>query len=67
MCRTVVEYTRFSENAIIPKKSTSRSAAIELYAAENVMIPANGKAVVSTDIRIKLPPGTCGVIMSCSG
>ena len=65
---TVVEFKRFSENANIPHKATSDAAGIDLYSAENISVPpCGGKGIVSTDIGIKLPSGTCGIIMSRSG
>ena len=65
---TVVEFKRFSENANIPHKATVGAAGIDLYSAENISVPPyGGKGVVSTDIGVKLPSGTCGIIMSRSG
>ena len=68
MSLTVVEFKRFSQNAAIPRRATSGSGGLDLYAAENVVVPPfGGRSVVSTDIGIKLPSNTCGVIMSRSG
>ena len=65
---TVVEFKRFTQNATLPCKATPGSAGLDLYSAESVSVPPHGgKAVVSTDIGIKLPSNTCGVIMSRSG
>ena len=65
---TVVEFKCFSQNATLPCKATPGSAGLDLYSAESVSVPPHGgKAVVSTDIGIKLPSNTCGVIMSRSG
>ena len=64
---TMIGYVRFSENAIVPVKATSGAFAIDLFSAENVLVPGKGKALVSTDIGIVLPENTCGIIMSRSG
>ena len=65
---TVVEFKRFTQNATLPCKATPGSAGLDLYSAESVSVPPHGgKAVVTTDIGIKLPSNTCGVIMSRSG
>ena len=65
--KSVVKFTRYSENAVTPVKGTPGSAGLDLYPAETCLIPANGKGVVSTDIGIELPANTCGIIMSRSG
>ena len=68
MSLTVVEFKRFSNNATLPCKATPGSAGLDLYSAECVSVPAyGGKAVVNTDIGLKLPSNTCGIIMSRSG
>ena len=67
MSLTVVEFTRYSANATMPSKGTPGAAGLDLYSAENSLIPANGKGIVSTDIGVKMPSGTCGVILSRSG
>ena len=64
---TMLGYVRFSENAIVPVKATPGASAIDLFSAENVLVPGKGKALVSTDIGIVLPENTCGIIMSRSG
>ena len=64
---TMIGYVRFSENAIVPVKATTGSSAVDLFSAENVLVPAQGKSLISTDIGIVLPDNTCGVIMSRSG
>ena len=64
----MVGYIRFSENAIVPIKATPGSAAVDLFSAENVVVPkSGGKAIISTDIGIVLPDNTCATIMSRSG
>ena len=64
---TMIGYVRFSENSIVPVKATPGSSAVDLFSAENVMIPAKGRSLVSTDIGVVLPENTCGTIMSRSG
>ena len=63
----MIGYVRFSENAIVPVKATPGSSAVDLFSAENIIVPAKGRSLVSTDIGIILPENTCGTIMSRSG
>lgn len=65
--KTVVEFTRLTENALTPKKATSGSAGVDLYSSERVKIPAYSKALIDTSIAMILPPNTCGIIQSRSG
>lgn len=64
-------------SAKLPVRMTRGSAGLDLYAAENVVVPptqcdsngyANiGRALVPTGIILQLPPGTVGRIGSRSG
>ena len=65
---SVVEFRRFNENAKIPHKATTGSAGLDLYSAERIVVPPfGGKGIVSTELGLKLPANTCGIIMSRSG
>ena len=44
-----------SENATLPTKGSPHAAGYDLYAAEDVMLPGNGKALIKTDISIIVP------------
>ena len=59
--------TLHSCNAIIPTKGSAQSAGYDLYAAEDVTIPAMDNGLISTDISVVLPSGTYGRIASRSG
>lgn len=63
----VLVVKRLSEKAILPKQATPGSAGYDLYSAEDVIIPARGKAVVKTDIAIAIPSGYYGRIAPRSG
>jgi dUTP pyrophosphatase len=50
---------RLSEHAILPSRGSDFAAGLDLSAAAEVTIAANGgRAVVPTDLRIACPPGT---------
>jgi hypothetical protein len=48
-----------SPNAKAPTKGSAFAAGHDLYSAEDTMIPARGRALVKTDIKISVPDGTC--------
>ena len=55
------------DSAIVPTKNNDLDAGYDLYAFDVVTIPAWGKALVSTQISVAVPPGTYGRIASRSG
>ena len=58
---------RASETAILPTKGSDRAAGYDLYASDEAVVPAGGKALVSTGLKIKVPTGTYGRIAPRSG
>lgn len=50
-----------------PVKGTPGSAGYDLYASVDCCIPSFGRAIVETDIKIRLPRGTYGRIAPRSG
>ncbi|KDQ14112.1 hypothetical protein BOTBODRAFT_145768 [Botryobasidium botryosum FD-172 SS1] len=58
---------RHSPKATIPKRGSALAAGYDLYSAEKKVIPANGKALVDTQISIAVPAGTYGRVAPRSG
>lgn len=58
---------RMHPDAVLPSKNSPDDAGYDLHAFEHVIVPAWGKAVVSTKIKVALQPGTYGRISSRSG
>ena len=58
---------KITSNATIPLKGSTHAAGFDLYAAHQQLIPANGGALVTTDLAINLPAGTYGRIADRSG
>ena len=56
-----------SNNATLPKRSSSGAAGYDLASAENVIVPAGNRKVVKTDVSIACPPGTYGRVAPRSG
>lgn len=53
---------RLSEFATIPVRASTRAAGYDLFAAYECTIPANGKALVKTDLSLAIPMGHYGRI-----
>ncbi len=58
---------KLSESATVPTKNLPSDAGIDLYASEQVVIPANGRALVKTEIAMAIPEGYCGLVVGRSG
>jgi dUTP pyrophosphatase len=55
------------ENAAIPTRGSEGAAGYDIASVENTVIPALGRAAVSTGISIRVPDGTYGRIAPRSG
>jgi len=58
---------RLDENARIPTKWSKLAAGHDLYSIENILIPANNRALVKIGLAITVPEGTHGRIVPRSG
>jgi dUTP pyrophosphatase len=58
---------RLSERAQMPRRGSDGAAGLDLFAAEDVTVPARGRALVKTDLAIVVPEGTYGRIAPRSG
>ena len=58
---------RHSDLARIPTQGSSQAAGYDLYSAEPRVIPAQGEALVDTQLSICVPPGTYRRIAPHSG
>jgi dUTP pyrophosphatase len=63
----ILEVKRHSENAHLPVRGSLGAAGYDLFCSQETVVPAKGKAIVPTDISIKLPPGTYGRVAPRSG
>lgn len=63
----VLKVVRLSSKAKIPTRGSKFAAAYDLYSANSCVIPPKGKALVVTDLQIKVPDGTYGRIAPRSG
>lgn len=53
---------KLSNKAELPKRATLSAAGYDLSSAEDVLIPEHGKALIKTDLAIKIPDGHYGRI-----
>ncbi|WP_193106435.1 dUTP diphosphatase [Brachybacterium sp. FME24] len=58
---------RPAPGASMPSRAHADDAGLDLASAEDVEIPAGGRALVDTGISLALPPGTVGLVCPRSG
>ncbi|CAG8489005.1 1539_t:CDS:2 [Paraglomus brasilianum] len=58
---------RMNERARLPTRSSPNAIGYDVYSSTNVVVPARGRALVPTDLSIRVPDGTCGRIAPRSG
>ncbi|XP_028402273.1 deoxyuridine 5'-triphosphate nucleotidohydrolase-like [Dendronephthya gigantea] len=62
-----IMFSKISEKAIAPSRGSSGAAGYDLYSAYDMTVPAQGKALVKTDIAVALPDGWYGRVAPRSG
>ena len=62
-----IRVKKLSDTAIIPTRGSEVSAGWDLYASQEVVVPARGKAIIATDIAIAVPVGFYGRVAPRSG
>ena len=55
-----IMFSKMSDKAITPSRGSTGAAGYDLYAAHDVTIPSQGKALVKTDLAVALPEGWYG-------
>ncbi|EMR11470.1 deoxyuridine 5'-triphosphate nucleotidohydrolase [Pneumocystis murina B123] len=58
---------KLSDRAIVPTRASQFAAGYDIYSVSHTIVPARGKALISTDIAIAVPSGTYGRIAPRSG
>ena len=64
---SVLRVKRLSENAVLPVRGSGLAAGYDLASAEDVVVPARGKAIAKTDLAMAIPLGHYGRIAPRSG
>lgn len=62
-----LHWSKLTENAFEPVRSTKRAAGLDLCSAYNAIVPARSNALIFTDLQIRVPTGTYGRIAPRSG
>lgn len=62
-----LKFIALSKNALPPTRGSIEAAGVDLRSAYGYIVPANGHALIATDLRVILPPGTYGRLASRSG
>ena len=65
--RFILRVKKHSTNAKLPYRSSANAAGYDLYASDDVTIPANGKKLIPTDISLEVPLGFYGRVAPRSG
>lgn len=63
----MIKVKKLHELAIIPKRNTRTDAGADLYSVQDITIPPQSRAIVSTGVSIEIPEGFYGRIAPRSG
>ena len=55
------------EGATAPTRAHSTDAGLDLYSLESANIPPGGRELISTGVRVSIPPGYVGLVCPRSG
>lgn len=64
---SVLKIKFLSESATLPTRANATDAGLDLYAAQNMVILAQSRAMVKTDLVIEIPEGYYGRVAPRSG
>ncbi len=64
---TTMRVKLLSENATVPTRGSMSSAGWDLYAANDIVVTARGKAIIPTDLAVAISVGYYGRIAPRSG
>ncbi|CAI8034354.1 Deoxyuridine 5'-triphosphate nucleotidohydrolase [Geodia barretti] len=60
--QSALHVKRLSKDAVLPTRGSPQAAGYDLYSAADVVIPAQGKELVPTDLAVAVPDGCYGRI-----
>lgn len=63
----VLKYTKTIPDAFPPTKGSAKAAGYDLKSAHDYVVPARGKEMIDTGIKVQLPEGCYGRIAPRSG
>lgn len=62
-----LQFQKISEHAILPTRGSVHSAALDIYSAQNVVVPARMFVTVQTGLKLAIPEGYYGRVAPRSG
>lgn len=62
-----IAFQKLSENAILPTRGSEMAAGLDLYSAQDAVIPARGRQGITTGLAAAIPEGYYGRIAPRSG
>ena len=62
----IIDFSKFSNDAIKPTKGTPDSAGFDLYSTENILVAPSSVRIINTCIGFKIPRGYVGKIYARS-
>ncbi|KAK3884412.1 hypothetical protein Pcinc_011315 [Petrolisthes cinctipes] len=65
--KLVLRFKKLTENAFAPSKGSKLAAGFDLCSAYDLSVPAEGKALVKTDLQVEVPEGCYGRVAPRSG
>ena len=63
----ILKVKRLKDESLLPKRMSHGAVGYDIHGIENICIPANGRAIISTGIAIELPEGVYGRLAPRSG
>ena len=67
MAHNILFVKKLSSDAVLPQKAHPSDAGFDLASADNLVVPARGKAMVKTDLSVAIPADCYGRIAPRSG
>ncbi|AKN80739.1 dUTPase [Diatraea saccharalis granulovirus] len=62
-----LRFVRDTKYAFRPSRGSEKAAGVDLKSAHDYLVPRKGRCLISTDLRIELPPGCYGRVAPRSG
>lgn len=62
-----VTFKKLNDKAVMPRKAHPSDAGFDLVASETIVIPAQGRSLIPTDIAMAIPEGYFGMVVGRSG
>ena len=63
----ILKVYRLSERATLPTRATNSAAGLDIFSAEDNIVPARSQVILSTDIQLEIPDNCYGHLTSRSG